>query len=174
MSFPARKTLTVLVLLAFASAAMAAFSRFVVITPENEAEHRFLVQVQAMTDYRDRSRVRVVGAVVEHLRIWLVVCRTSVHADEQHFRDVFWFDANNENIERYIRLFPEQTTLPESGDQLHSFVEVELPHEQLRRAYIYIDHPRPVLDGGYFYSIDLAYYLKGDLGKKSEIQWGGQ
>ncbi len=171
---PRHNELIAILLLIFATAAMAAFSSFVVITPENEAEHRFLVQVQAVADSPDRSRVRVVGAVVEHLRVWLVICRTPVHADEQHFRYVFWFDARNENIERYTQLFPEQTTLPESGDQLYSYVEAELSHEQMRRAYIYIDHPRPVDDGGYYYSIDLAYYLEGDLGKKSELLWGGQ
>jgi hypothetical protein len=41
----------------------------------------------------------------------------------------------------------------------------------MQRSYLYIDFPQPVLDEGYYYSIDLAYYLEGALGKKSQIQW---
>ena len=44
----------------------------------------------------------------------------------------------------------------------------------MRRAYIYIDYPRPVDDGGYYYSIDLAHYLKDNPRRKSEIRWGAQ
>ncbi len=41
----------------------------------------------------------------------------------------------------------------------------------MARSYVYIDFPRPVNDGGYYYSVDLAYYLDGPLGKDIEIYW---
>lgn len=169
-----REKLMALTLLAVASTAMAAFSRFVVITPANEAKYPLLIQVEAVPGHERRSRIRVVGDVGSDQRAWLVVCRESVDPGGQYFRDVFWFDAKDANIERYIQLFSEQTRVPGRGDHLYPYVELELSHEQMRRAYIYIDYPYPVDDGGYYYSIDLAYYLESDLGKKSEIQWGGQ
>jgi hypothetical protein len=172
--FARQKNLILIVLLTIAGGAMAASSRFVVITPKNEVEHPFMIKVRGVAGQGGWSRVRVVGDVGAHQRAWLVVCKYSVGAGSQNFRGVFWFDAQDENIERYIQLFPEQTALPESGDRLYPYVEAELPDEQMRRAYIYIDYPHPVDDGGDYYSIDLAYYLEGSLGKKSEIEWGAQ
>ncbi len=167
-----QKTLITFVLLTCVSAAMASTSGLVVITPDNEAEHPFRVQAQTVGSQRDRSRVRIFGAPRGGQRAWLIVCKTHVHAERQDFRHVLWSDSWNANIERYIQLFPEQAASPEMDSKLSSYVEVELSHEQMRRAYIYIDYPRPVDDGGAYYSIDLAYYLDGRLGKKREIQWG--
>lgn len=166
-----KKKLTLILWLSLVSAAFASWSGFVVITPENEAEHPFSVQVKAVADHEGRSRIRVIGAVGGSQRAWLIICKTSVGSDNQNFRNVFWFAAENEDIEGFIQLFPDQITVSESGEQSHPYVEIDLSHEQMQRAYIYIDYPKPVDDGGYYYSIDLAYYLDGGQGKKSAIQW---
>lgn len=151
--------------------AFAAFSAFAVITPENEAEYPFLIQVKALAGDEERSRIRIVGTIGESRHAWLIVCKNYVNSSGQNFRKYFWYGEQDKNIERISRLNPGQTTLPESGKQMYEYVEVELPNEQMRRAYIYIDYPVEVRDGGYYYSIDLAYYLEGGLGKKSVIQW---
>ncbi|HSS65457.1 MAG TPA: hypothetical protein VLS27_13560 [Gammaproteobacteria bacterium] len=156
------------------SAAIAASSRFVVITPENEAQHPFLVQIDAVAHGGGRSRVRVAGPVGGDQRAWLVVCRKYVGSSRQRFREVLWFSAENGDIERLVRLLPQQAAPPESGAQRYSYVETELSREHMRRAYINIDYPRPVDDGGAYYSIDLAFYLEGSAGRKSTIQWDTQ
>ncbi len=166
-----KKKLLLIVWLSLVNAAFAASSQFVVVTPANEAQHPFLVQVKAVADDDERSRVRVIAAVDGGQRAWLILCKTYLNSSGQNFRNVLWFSAKNQNIERVTRLAPEQTTLSESGEKSYSYVEVELSYEQMRRAYIYIDYPRPIDDGGDYYSIDLAYYLEGSRGKKSVIQW---
>ncbi len=166
-----QQKLILILLLSFASAAFASFSALVVITPENEARHSFSVQVNGVAGLGERSRVRVIGDVGGGQRVWLIICKTPVDSSRQQFRDVLWSHAENHDIERYIQLFPEQTTESESGERSNPYVEVELSNEQMRRAYIYIDYPRPVDDGGYYYSIDLAYYLEGSLGKERSIEW---
>ncbi len=168
------KKFVFIALLAFAGAAMAQFSRFVVVTPANEAEYPLLIQVEAVPGHEGRSRIRVIGDIGDYQRAWLVVCRTSVCVEKVNLRDVFWFDAEDEHIDAYVQLFPEKARVPGWRGHLYPYVEVELSPEQMRRALIYIDFPHPVDDGGYFYAIDLAYYLEGELGKKIEIQWGGQ
>ena len=40
-----------------ANIVLAAFSAFVVITPENEAKHPFLIQAQAVENQPDRTRI---------------------------------------------------------------------------------------------------------------------
>ena len=152
-------------------AAFAASSTFVVITPENETEHPFLIQVKGVAGHKEHSRVRVVGANDASRHAWLVICKKYVYASRQNFRNYFWYGEQVKEIERVVELHPTQTTLPKSGDQVYDYVEVELSHDQMRRAYIYIDSAFEINDGGYFYSIDLAYYLEGSSGKKSIIQW---
>ncbi len=167
-------TLIIWILLAFAGAATASWSRFVVITPANETEYPIVVQVEAVPGHEGRSRIRVIGDVGSRQRAWLVVCRTSVNPCGPYFRDMFWFGAENEDVKLWMQLFPEQTLVPGWRGHLYPYVELELPAEQMHRAYIYIDFSHPVDDGGYYYSIDLAYYLKGALGKKGDLKWEAQ
>ena len=154
------------------NSAFAAFSAFVVITPENEAEHPFLIQVMAVANFEEHSRVRIIGAIDESRHAWLVVCKNYVNSSRQNFRNFFWYGKQNEEIERVTRLHTGQTALPEWDDNIYDYVEVELSHEQMRRAYIYIDYPFEINDGGYYYSIDLAYYIEGSEGKKNAIRLG--
>ena len=42
---------------------------------------------------------------------------------------------------------------------LHDF-EVTIHKDFIKTAYIYIDYPTVVMDGGYYYSIDLGSYWK--------------
>lgn len=160
--------------LSLANAVFAASSAFVVITPENEGEHPFSIQVKIVPDQEERSRVQIVGAINGSRHAWLIVCKKTLNSNQQNFRAFFWYGGRHEEIERAIRLYPGKTTLPESGDQMYEYVEVELSHEQMRRAYVYIDYPLEINDGGYYYSIDLAYYLEGSLGKKSMLRWETQ
>lgn len=162
---------TVLLAFAFSAAAVASWSRFVVITPANESEYPIVVRVEAVPGDEGRSRIRVIGDIGKWQRPWLVVCRTSVDPCGPYFRDMFWFGADNEKVELWMQLFPEQTLVPGWRGHLYPYVELKLSPEQMHRAYIYIDFPHPVDDGGYYYSIDLAYYLEGTLGKKSDVQW---
>lgn len=154
--------------------AFAASSAFVVITPENEAEHPFSIEVNAVADHEQRSRVRIIGPVNGSQHTWLIICKKYLSPSRQNFRGFFWYRDRHKEIERATRLYPDQIRLPESGDKTYEHVEVELSHEHMRRAYIYIDYPFEVRDGGYYYSIDLAYYLEGSLGKKSVIEWETQ
>lgn len=156
------------------NAAFAASSAFVVITPENEAKYPFLIEAIPVTDHEQHSRIRIIGTINGSRHAWLIICKKYVNSSGQNFRGFFWYSGRHEEIERVTRLHPGQTTLPESGDQIYEYVEVELSHEQMRRAYIYIDYPFEVMDGGYYYSIDLAYYLEGSRGKKSTIRWETQ
>ncbi|MDX1529155.1 MAG: hypothetical protein R3337_11055, partial [Gammaproteobacteria bacterium] len=58
-----RNGLIATLLLVFAGAATASWSRFVVITPANEAEYPIVVQVEAVPGDEGRSRIRVIGDI---------------------------------------------------------------------------------------------------------------
>lgn len=162
----------IVIMLILTNIAIAAFSSFVVITPENEAKHPFLIQPQPVENQADLTRIRVIGPVDGHKKVWLILCKQSLRPASQNFRSTIWEDReDSKEIVSLSQLKPGLIILPESGNQQLAYVEVVLSSDEMRRSYLYIDHPSEVHDGGYYYSIDLAYYLKGPLGKKSLIQW---
>jgi hypothetical protein len=144
----------------------------VVITPENEAKHPFLIQPQPVENQADLTRIRVIGPVDGHKKVWLILCKQSLRSARQNFRSTIWEAIENDKeIVKINQLKSGQISLSETGSQQYAYVEVVLSRDEMKRSYIYIDYPSEVHDGGYYYSIDLAYYLKGPLGKKSLIQW---
>ena len=162
----------IIIMLLATNIAIAAFSSFVVITPENEAKYPFLIQPQPVENQADLIRIRVIWPVDGHKKVWLIMCKQSLRPANQNFRSTIWEDKeNSKEIVSLSQLKPGLIILPESGNQQFAYVEVVLSSDEMRRSYLYIDHPSEVHDGGYYYSIDLAYYLKGPLGKKSLIQW---
>jgi len=152
--------------------ALASFSAFVVITPANETRHPFLIQAQPVENQTNLTRIRVIGPVDGHKKVWLIVCKQTLLPSSQNFRSIIWDEREkNKGIVKISQLKPGQITLPETGDQQYAYVEVALSNDEMGRSYLYIDYPSEVYDGGYYYSIDLAYYLEGSLGKKSLIKW---
>ncbi len=161
-----------LVLLSLPGIAFAAFSAFVVITPQNEAEHPFRVQVEPLDEQRAASRVRVVGPVDGSQKVWLIVCKRPLAVYRQNFRSFIWDgEPQGGDILRATRLKRAASRSVEAGGQEYPYVEVDLPHAVMRRAYVYIDYPQAVKDGGRYYSIDLGFYLEDGSSRKSWIRW---
>lgn len=163
----------VLMLLISAQPAIAASSGFVVITPKNDADHLFRVEVRPEATQPDRTRIRVTWPLDKKKRAWLVVCDKSLLEDEQNFRTIVWGVNHELECAIGIRQFSKRhTTLPESGSVRYAYVELTLPDDRMTHSYLYIDFPQTIDDGGPRYAVDLGYYLDGPLGKKSEIYWG--
>ena len=164
--------LGLVILVLHADIASAYFSAFVVITPRNEAEHPFLIQASAVEDQPGFTRIRVIGPVDASRKAWLIKCEQSLLPDSQNFRSAIWEGRESHKAIIDINLLePTSTGLQESDGQQRAYVEVLLSNEELKRSYVYIDYPYEVRDGGYYYSIDLAYYLHGPSARKSMIQW---
>ena len=154
---------------------MAAFSAFVVITPANEGEHAFNVLVEPVDDRADRFLVRVSGPLDGYQKAWLVMCRRSLLASGQNFRSMIWYqELGDKDVVELRQLTPSTEPMRKSADDPYPFVELVLSKDEMKRSYIYIDFPREVRDGGYYYSIDLAHYLPDDSGKRIFLQWEKQ
>ena len=150
----------------------AVFSAFVVITPANEASHPFRIDTHPLETSDDLMRVRITGPLGDSQKAWLIVCKQSLLSDKQNFRSAIWNQTpENENIVNIQQLNPVRASSVTADGKEEIYIEVVLTSDEMSRSYIYIDYPREVRDGGYYYSIDLAYYLQGRLGKKSFIQW---
>jgi len=129
-------------MLLYANIVLAAFSAFVVITPENEAKHPFLIQAQAVENQPDRTRIWVIGPVEGRKKVWLIVCKQKLLPTSQNFRTDIWEGSeNNTAIVTINQLTPGRTTLPETGSQQYAYVEVVLSNDEMQRSYQYIDYP---------------------------------
>ena len=151
---------------------VAAFSQFVVIRPSNEARYPFVVQVHTVANKTDTVRVRVTGPVDDAQKSWLIICRQPLLPAAQNFRHVIWGSKKRDrDIVKITRLHADRSVRSENDKLHYPTVEAVLTHAEMQRAYIYIDYPSAVYDGGYYHSIDLAYYLDSPKGKKSSIRW---
>jgi hypothetical protein len=130
----------------------ASWSEFADVNSLNESKYGIKVEVAARKNQQHIYRIKapVVGG---HKRCWLIVCKKKLGAKQQNFRDYIW---TGESKQSDVLLKAQLT--PEKGTD----VQFSLHKDLVSRSYVYIDFPRLVLDGGYYYAIDLASYLKKD------------
>ena len=135
-------------LMLVASAASAAFSQFVHVTPENQDEYGFGVCVD--WNYLDMELVEVMISGERPLRGgWLITTHEYVDPAGQQFRQYIWGETADSPIESITDL---------QHDEEAGVTRVLLPREMFSRTYLYFDFPEPVFDGGFFFSIDLSTY----------------
>ncbi len=145
-------------LLFVTSPAFAAFSEFVSVSPANDSRHQgmkpvikiegSLVTIQL--PYRDGPQ-----------KYWLVVADRPPAKDRQEFRSIIWgYGGRRADIVLIAPLAPSldgcywlqvKDRRPE--------IRLNLSRELASRAYIYRDFPGYVLDGGYYYTVDIPSYL---------------
>lgn len=154
--------ITIIALLLMANQIHAAWSRFAHVTPETENKFNITVSLLPLDETNNEFLVLVrLNAIEVDKQAWLIITYDGLSENEQQFRDVIW---NSEKPEKKIllrtKLMPKGVSSFLSEDNDLKFYEVVLDAKHLKHSYIYIDFPWRVLDGGYFYSIDLPAYLK--------------
>ena len=100
---------------------------------------------------------------ISSLHVWLITCSWELADDQNEFRERIWkSDLNDSHID--VPAEPGDSPAPTcTKDDLRAengFVEVILSANLMSRSYIYIDHPHPLFDGGFYYTIDLPEYLR--------------
>ena len=79
---------------------------------------------------------------------WLILSSRKLSKNEQNLRYYIWEGTGA----------PANMVLKSKINPATNDYEVKLTNQIIHSAYIYIDFPRPVNDGGYYYSIDLWRY----------------
>lgn len=77
-------------------------------------------------------------------------------------------EALKENIDFRPVIWDREKNIPKGISQIiplrenkNGNIVVKIKKKVMRRSYISIDYPSTVMDGGYYYTIDLPAYLKG-------------
>ncbi len=137
-----------------------AFSAFARITPDTEERYDVYVQILPVEGQDGKYKV-LPPQGPEYKNNYLIICKEQVHPEKQNFRPYLWSRVQERtDILSLVPLLPPGQHYP--GNMPYVVApkpaHVILDKGVLRRSYIYIDHPTPVVDGGYYYCIDLAAY----------------
>ncbi len=146
-------------LLFFTTTALGMFSEFIHITPETRNKFDMPVCVTSATEAPSAKKIvfqLLRGSEIEK-HAWLIVTREYLYPKNQNFRSYIWespkFDSN---VEVHVKI-----NNLENEDK----AEVIISEYLMDRAYIYIDFPHAIFDGGYYYSIDLSTFKDIDDGE---------
>jgi len=135
------------------------FSAFAVITPENQSKHK--IYVEALKSDSGTCNIRMNAIGYPYLHAWLIITSKELSKEEQEFRKVIWSEVYPpESLIIKSKLNPEndRSSLLKKEELKDAFYEISISNKLGHSAYIYIDYPHLVFDGGYYYSIDLKKF----------------
>ena len=164
------KRIITMTLLAFAIEATASWSKFAHVTSENEDTYKFNISVQRQSSNPEIYDIKFRSDFFDPNRslgkcAWLIISKRELTPEEQIRRfDIWKPDSVNEDLLVVAKLLPKFDMVLDEEDNRYKTAqrdfELTLHESMINHAYIYIDFPRSVFDGGYYYSIDLATYIE--------------
>ncbi len=155
------KYLSGVAILFFATQAEASWSAFAHVTPYTQEKYKLDVSITPVEDVENKFLIRFKAVEYDFKLAWLIVSADALSEKGQVLRDYIWSASKTEKeILIKSKLMPTGIGgfIPQNMKNKH-FYEVELDAEIIKRAYIYIDFPSVVMDGGLYYSVDLGSYL---------------
>ena len=145
-----RKLLSIVLLLSCVQVSHARFSKFVHVTPSTEKECKLNVSVTPGDENLYSIKFPWES---QSKKCWLIVFENSEALPENiDLRQIIW--SRGESTPKGVsQIIP----LRENQD---GYIEVVIKKEVMARSHISIDFPYGILDGGYYYTVDLPAYLK--------------
>ena len=149
--------LSVLILLSFISTSLGRFRELIHITPENEQQHKFKVSIRPQTNRTVEIKVTWDKKIKRDKVIQLYVL-----SDNQEPPSNLDFSAHPFKYQLSTQL----------ADHDNMFTQIVLTEDILKRSFLTLDYPKigfedgkyytslNVMDGGYYYTIDLPEYLR--------------
>lgn len=145
--------LITLILLLLTNQGYASWSSFAHVTPATEEKYGLTITLTPVTGVKNTFNVKLNAVDSDHKHAWLIITAKNLSVEEQEFRGNIW---QGTPLAKQVLV---KTELRAKGKGAESYYEAELSLDNLRTGYIYIDFPSMVLDGGYYYSIDLSTYI---------------
>lgn len=159
------KSVVFILIVIFSLQAQAQFSCFEQIESDSDyMEHWMHEEIHSLrVEKRDDGSFLVKVPELSRKHVWLITCSGELADDQNEFRESIWkSDLNDSHID--VPVEPGDSPAPScTKDDLRAengFVEVVLSANLMSRSYIYIDYPRPLFDGGCYYTINLPAYLR--------------
>jgi hypothetical protein len=150
------KKLVAIILATISPAVLAAWSGFAHVIPGTESEYQVRVEFSKIGENSDPNyRIRIPSLGYPHRKAWLVLTARKLSSSGHELRAYLWWrDQPKERVISILELKPK-------GNEEGMYYEQLLTEYEAKHGYIYVDYPNAMLDGGYYYSIDLRAYLSG-------------
>ena len=158
------------ILLAFVIEATASWSKFAHVTSENKDTYKLNISAQRQSSNPEIYDIKFRSDFFDLNRplgkcAWLIISKRKLTPDEQIRRfDIWKPDRVNEDLLVVAKLQPKFDMVLDEEEKRYKPIqrdfELTLHENMIQHAYIYIDFPRSVFDGGYYYSIDLATFIE--------------
>ncbi|WP_148747789.1 hypothetical protein [Colwellia echini] len=160
-------TLASILLLSFH--VQASWLKFGHVTPFTESEYK--IEINASISKINKTSVNFhLTNLPKNKDVFLIQTKEHRPSYEQKFREEIWdeyieenrrtkmntgYEKNQSNpIILNVKLKP--VSVDKYGIKVYS---IDIDKEKMKTSYIYIDYPKSVRDGGYYYSIDLKEYI---------------
>lgn len=130
------------------------FSQHVRVTPENYGKHK--LKVQFITENDESVRVTVEGKILAGLSNFLITMPNRISEDRQNFRYLIWKNGDENALQ--AQSIKTLKANPTQADAKVFSVVFHIKQEELNQAYLYLDYPTPILDGGFYYTVDLPLF----------------
>ena len=126
---------------------------------------------------------------------WLAFASRPLTADEQKLREYIWAKPNQPSSTNqreiaisalkgpFVSITPIEVSHPTQLDQVaqqitsvplttanddHAYYELTISRTSAKAAYIYVDFPSLIADGGYYYSIDVGAFCARAFGEAAQ------
>jgi len=136
----------------------ARFSRFVHV--HADIDEKFNVLMTPVKGHKNKLSIKFNSKELRSMAVWLIVASSTLSPREQRLRNYIWGKSEpSQEILIKAQLTPSNSKIFQTKSNTKQFYEIEIDSKFIYQSYIYIDHPLPVHDGGFYYSIDLATYF---------------
>jgi hypothetical protein len=148
-----------LFLLLYTQQALASWSGYAVVTPESQSEYEVDIKAVVSPSGICTVKFKAIGYPDKHA--WLILTSSKLSNKEQKLRNYLWEDIDappNLVLKSKINPAIDKLNFLDNENVNDAYYEIKITNKISHSAYIYIDFPHPVNDGGYYYSIDLGAY----------------
>ena len=138
----------------------AAWGGFALVTPETAMKYGLDLEIQPILN-GGNYKVKFNALGYSHKNAWLIITSSAMSEKEQQLRGYIWGETEvPRKLIMQTKLNPTDFSEKSGKENGTRYYEVIISKELIKNAYVYIDFPGMVFDGGYYYSIDLgAFYL---------------
>ena len=133
----------------------AIFSQFVRVTPEVKSDHLLKVKVREQKD-----NYLVTLSDIKKAYGWQIELDKSVIAEQQNFRELIWNDHYP-----YAKVVKKSEILTNKKG-LPKVLKIKIPKDKINSTYFYFDYPTMIMDGGFYFTVDLSSFVKSAKSKK--------
>lgn len=138
--------------------AFASWSGFAAVTPESKSKYNIDLKT-TISPKSENCTVTMQALAYPSKHAWLILTSKQLSEKEQELREFIWNGSlEPSSLVKKIKLSPGGADKNGEENIKNLYYEFTISEVESKGAYVYIDFPDLVFDGGYYYSIDVGAF----------------